>query len=73
MRSEYPVSMLKVQYRMHPDISRVIGGTFYQGLLEDGNKMATEYNGVPSAFILLHIDNSCEIFAEQSYYNPIEA
>jgi superfamily I DNA and/or RNA helicase len=27
---------------------------------------------VPSSFILLHVDNSCEIFGEQSYYNPAE-
>lgn len=40
MRSEYPVNMLKIQYRMHSDISYVIGNTFYQGLLEDGNQMA---------------------------------
>jgi senataxin len=39
MRSEYPVSMLKIQYRMHPDISEVIGNVFYQGLLENGNQM----------------------------------
>ena len=29
MRGNYPVNLLKVQYRMHPEISRVIGSTFY--------------------------------------------
>lgn len=62
MRSEFPVNMLRVQYRMHADISKVIGSTFYHGLLEDGSLMATEPQGVPSAFFMLHIDNSCEIF-----------
>lgn len=72
MRSEYPISMLKIQYRMHKDISQVIGHTFYQGLLEDGNQMLVEPQGIPSSFILLHIDNSCELFGEQSYYNAVE-
>jgi hypothetical protein len=44
---------------MHPDISKIIGSTFYQGLLEDGNLMATEPQGIPSAFFMIHIDNSC--------------
>lgn len=59
MRSEYPVSMLKIQYRMHPHISHVIGNTFYQGLLEDGNEMVAEPQGVPSAFFMIHVDKNC--------------
>lgn len=33
MRSGYPVSMLKIQYRMHPQISSIVGSSFYEGLL----------------------------------------
>jgi superfamily I DNA and/or RNA helicase len=64
--------MLKVQYRMHPDISRVVGSAFYEGLLEDGLEIYPEPRGVPKAFMMLHVDSSSEIFGEQSYYNPIE-
>lgn len=27
---------------------------------------------MPRAFLMIHIDNSSEIFGEQSYYNPTE-
>ena len=73
MRSEYPVKLLKTQYRMHPDISCIIGKTFYQGLLEDGNTMPSEPSSFKSAFVMIHLDNSCELFRDQSYYNPAEA
>ena len=62
MRSEYPVKLLKTQYRMHPDISCIIGKTFYQGLLEDGNTMPSEPSSFKSAFVMIHLDNSCELF-----------
>lgn len=35
MKSGYPVNVLKTQYRMHPDISSVIGSNFYGQKLND--------------------------------------
>jgi senataxin len=35
MKCGYPVNILKIQYRMHPYISRVIGNVFYGGMLQD--------------------------------------
>ena len=58
---------------MHHDISCIIGKTFYQGLLEDGNHMPCEFLSFKSAFVMIHLDNSCELFRDQSYYNPAEA
>ena len=58
MKSKYPVSLLKIQYRMHPEISRVIGTAFYDNLLEDGKKMTTEPKMVPKAFMMVHIGDS---------------
>lgn len=62
MKSKYPVNLLKVQYRMHPEISQVIGHAFYDGLLEDGDMMHGEPKIVPKSFLMLHIDTSSEIF-----------
>ena len=54
-KSKYPVNLLKIQYRMHPDISRVIGSAFYDGLLEDGSDMVADPKMVPRAFMMIHL------------------
>ncbi len=38
MKCDYPVNVLKVQYRMHPEISHVIGKHFYGSQLVNGEK-----------------------------------
>ena len=72
MKSGYPVNLLNIQYRMHPEISRIIGSAFYEGLLQDGETMAVEPKVVPKSFMMVHVESSSEIFGEQSYYNPVE-
>ncbi len=42
MKSEYPVNILKTQYRMHPDISSVIGTNFYGHKLVDWDHLIAE-------------------------------
>eukprot|EP00597_Dinobryon_sp_UTEXLB2267_P014593 CAMPEP_0170119096 /NCGR_PEP_ID=MMETSP0020_2-20130122/14169_1 /TAXON_ID=98059 /ORGANISM="Dinobryon sp., Strain UTEXLB2267" /LENGTH=3522 /DNA_ID=CAMNT_0010348355 /DNA_START=356 /DNA_END=10924 /DNA_ORIENTATION=- len=38
----YPFSLLNIQYRMHPDISRWPRIEFYDGLIEDGDNVCSE-------------------------------
>ena len=54
----HPVTMLSVQYRMHPKISKFISCYFYQGQLKDGadlDRRATH----SLALMRLHIKLCC--------------
>lgn len=42
MKSGYPVNVLKTQYRMHPDISAVIGNNFYGNKLVNWDKLIAQ-------------------------------
>ena len=74
MKSGYPISVLKTQYRMHPEISAVIGRNFYgQNLLDSETIINTEPSLVPKSFIILHLDNSAESSYKKSFRNMTEA
>lgn len=76
MKIGYPVNLLKTQYRMHPEISRVVGENFYQGLLNNNPVIDTAL--LPQiaefgAFIFFHVEGSSEINFKRSYRNRVEA
>lgn len=59
MRGGYAVNVLKVQYRMHPDISKIVGGVFYGGVLQDSPRVIeSDKNNKFSPFIFLHVPKS---------------
>mgnify|MGYP000936465213 FL=1 len=77
MKCGCPVSMLRTQYRMHPDISRVIGNVFYNGLLQDSASVLNELtknqlyeNFAP--FMFVHVPRSSESKFKRSFRNTIE-
>ena len=73
MKSNYPVLVLKTQYRMTPEISEVIGNNFYGGQLSNDPKMIVpEPQIVPSSFIIFHVENSSEATYRKSFRNVIE-
>ncbi len=59
MKCNYPVNILKVQYRMHPEISHVIGKNFYGDQLTNSQnkEIVKKSNDLPSSFIMMHLDN----------------
>jgi superfamily I DNA and/or RNA helicase len=42
MKSGYPVNILKTQYRMHPQISAIIGTNFYGQKLNNWEHLVEE-------------------------------
>lgn len=59
MKSGYPVNILKTQYRMHPDISAVIGSNFYgQKLVNWDHIIVEEPKVTPSAFVIFNMDQA---------------
>lgn len=59
MKSQYPVNILKTQYRMHPDISEVIGNNFYAQKLNNWDQLVAEEPKVtPHAFLIFHLDDA---------------
>lgn len=58
MRAGYAVNVLKVQYRMHPDISKIVGGIFYGGVLQDSPQVVEAEKSKFSPFIFLHVPKS---------------
>lgn len=74
MKSGYPVSVLKTQYRMHPEISAVIGANFYGQKLNNWDKIIVEEPKVtPSAFVIFHLDQASEATYKKSFRNMVEA
>ena len=75
MKCGYPVDILKTQYRMHPDIGRVVGNVFYGGVLQNSpsvmNRPGLEalYKIFPS-FMFLHVPGSSEVKFKRSFKNP---
>lgn len=71
MKCDYPVNILKVQYRMHPEISHVIGKNFYGNQLVNGEKHEnlTLKGDLPSSFLMFHIEGSYEENKNCSYVN----
>lgn len=83
MNNGHPVSMLKVQYRMSPQIASFPSYKFYQGLLRNGPKVcAPDYSTNDMLkFIRTHINNNHVAFfnligqtqrKSNSYYNMDE-
>lgn len=62
MKCDYPVNILKVQYRMHPEISHVIGKNFYGNQLINGekDKISKQKGELPSSFLMFHLEGSYE-------------
>jgi senataxin len=72
MKCGYPVNVLKMQYRMHPDISSIIGNTFYGGVLQDSPTVSREsYYKVFNPFMFLHVPKSSEVKARRSFKNIV--
>jgi len=78
-RSGYPVHLLEVQYRMHPDISWFISKAFYQSKLLDYEGIMTLV-GEPDYYTKLamppisffHVAGQ-EAFVDSTYQNQVEA
>lgn len=74
MKAGYPVTVLRTQYRMHPEISAVIGENFYaQKLLNADNLKFMSPQLLPHSFLILHIDDSAESSYHKSFRNKTEA
>lgn len=74
MKCGYPVSILKTQYRMQPDISYVIGKHFYgQKLLNSESMMIEESKLLKNSFTMFHVEESAEQFFKKSFINKNEA
>ncbi len=59
MKSGYPVNVLRTQYRMHPDISAVIGNNFYGQKLANWDHIIVEEPKVtPTAFVVFNMDQA---------------
>lgn len=70
MKSGYPVNILKTQYRMHPDISFVIGKYFYgQKLLNWENITIEKPILGNSGFIFFHLEHAPESGYKKSFRN----
>ena len=74
MKADFPINVLTTQYRMQPEISHIIGNTFYSNMLKNSEDIKIyKPNLIPKSFVMFHIDNGYEIFTEKSYRNPTEA
>ncbi len=75
MKCDYPVNILKVQYRMHPEISHVIGKHFYGDQLANGDALKEIANKgeIPSSFMMFHLEGCYEESKNRSYVNVNEA
>lgn len=74
MKCGYPVSVLKTQYRMQPDISDIIGKHFYgQKLLNYSEMMIEEPKNFKNSFVMFHLEDSGEQFYKKSYLNKRES
>lgn len=78
------ISLLKMQYRMHPSISSICNNLFYSNLLQDGEgverRAATVMNSIPyPGHPLVFVDLSSDITAcykeieTHSRFNPVSA
>jgi hypothetical protein len=57
---------------MHPDISSIIGNTFYGGVLQDSPTVSREsYYKVFNPFMFLHVPKSSEVKARRSFKNIV--
>lgn len=73
MKCGYPVNVLKTQYRMHPDISSIIGNAFYGGILLDSPSVNREYfYKAFGSFMFLHVPKSSEVKSRRSFKNIVE-
>ncbi|KAM5570096.1 putative helicase MAGATAMA 3 [Rosa sericea] len=79
-RAGYPVTMLKMQYRMHPEIRSFPSGEFYADSLEDGPNIREQTKGSwheyscfgPFCFFDLHEGKSVKPQASGSWVNADE-
>ncbi len=72
MKSGYPVNILKTQYRMHPQISAVIGTNFYGQKLNNWEHLVEEQpKATPTAFLIFHIDQAAELSYKKSFRNIV--
>ena len=58
MKCDYPVSILKTQYRMHPDISHIIGKHFYGQKLMNSSSIIAEESVIKHCFCMFHVEGS---------------
>lgn len=77
MKCGCPINVLRTQYRMHPDISRIIGNVFYGGMLLDSPSVVNELtkNKIYSKltpFAFIHVPRSSESKFKRSFRNTIE-
>lgn len=74
MKSQYPVNILKTQYRMHPEISSVIGDNFYAQKLNNWEGLiAEEPLTTPKSFMIFHMEDAPEFTYKKSFRNLVEA
>lgn len=74
----HPYQILRIQYRMHPDISRFPNEEFYNGIVENAsNVQSPSYNDVScqdlyGAYAFLNVADGRERMSGKSFENPIE-